>query len=148
MDYNDYKYQNLIYKYNTDNKKEVNDYNLVVSYCIYETSLIAEIVDKDKSYYYENENKNSSNEWTLLSEIPSGIPPMKPIKKPEEIEQKNPYDRLGGGGRKKPAHKRTDKKVKIGSVTRCVYKGARGGEYVKMNNKFVSLKTALKSSKK
>jgi hypothetical protein len=50
----------------------------------------------------------------------------------------------GGKSSNKCAHKRTDKKVKVGNATRCVYEGPRGGQYVKINNKFVSLKSALK----
>ena len=44
--------------------------------------------------------------------------------------------------------KRTSEKAQIGSVTRCVYKGPRGAKYVKMNGKFVSLKSALKIKSK
>ena len=36
--------------------------------------------------------------------------------------------------------KKTAKKVKVGNVERCVYKGPRGGEYIKMNGEFKSLK--------
>jgi hypothetical protein len=49
---------------------------------------------------------------------------------------------------KKSAHKRSDKKVKLGSAERCVYVGPRGGEYVKMDGKFVPLKKALESANK
>lgn len=52
----------------------------------------------------------------------------------------------GAKGKKapKPELKRTDKKVKIGSVERTVYTGARGGKYVKLNGKIVPLSEAKK----
>lgn len=44
----------------------------------------------------------------------------------------------------KPELKRTDKRVKIGSVERTVFTGARGGKYVKLNGKIVPLSEAKK----
>jgi hypothetical protein len=58
----------------------------------------------------------------------------------------NGLQSAGAKGKKapKPELKRTDKKVKIGSVERTVYTGARGGKYVKLNGKIVPLSEAKK----
>ena len=50
--------------------------------------------------------------------------------------------KIGGKSVKKTPKnmKKTAKKVKVGNVERCVYKGPRGGEYIKMNGEFKPLK--------
>jgi hypothetical protein len=47
------------------------------------------------------------------------------------------FDKKTPGGSRKKA---TKKRVKVGGNERVVYEGPRGGEYVKMNGGYVSLK--------
>lgn len=47
----------------------------------------------------------------------------------------------GTYGGKKSSHKKTQKKVKVQGKERVVYKGPRGGEYVKIGGAFKSLKS-------
>ena len=58
-----------------------------------------------------------------------------------QIESWCQQNTSGGGKAKKPNLKATDKRVTVGKAKRVVYKGPRGGEYVKMNGKFVSVKS-------
>jgi hypothetical protein len=52
------------------------------------------------------------------------------------------------GGKKKASPKRTEQKVMIGKKERVVYKGVRGGKYVKWNGKYVTVAEAKKAAKK
>jgi hypothetical protein len=49
-----------------------------------------------------------------------------------------------GGAKRKPAYTKTDKKIKIGNRQHCIYLGARGAKYVKMDGKFKSLNSLKK----
>lgn len=53
---------------------------------------------------------------------------------------------LGGTSGKMPHVTKTPDHVQIGSMTRCIYVGTRGGKYVRLQGKLVPLKTALKQS--
>lgn len=54
----------------------------------------------------------------------------------------------GGASKKAPKTKLTDKKVKVGNVERTVRVGPRGGKYVMVNGKKVSLSTVQQAKKK
>lgn len=50
------------------------------------------------------------------------------------------YRIINEGGKKISTKKITTKRIKVGNVNKIVYKGSRGGEYIKMNGKFINLK--------
>jgi hypothetical protein len=54
------------------------------------------------------------------------------------------FSSLGGGKskihKKKSTKKPTDKRVKVGHKEKVAYEGLRGGEYIKQNGGYVSLK--------
>jgi hypothetical protein len=50
-------------------------------------------------------------------------------------------------GKRAAVPKRTDKKVLIGTKEKVVYLGARGGKYVRVNGKYITVSAAKKACK-
>jgi len=70
----------------------------------------------------------------------------------EEIKKDINSNNNSGGKTTNKKYKKTNRKVKVGNVERCVYVGVRGGEYIKANGEmcplrgFGSLSPARRSS--
>jgi hypothetical protein len=88
------------------------------------TESVADIISVEDNSYTIKEIGNTGKEFTSTITV----------------------DKSGGKSVKKTPKnmKKTAKKVKVGNVERCVYKGPRGGEYIKMNGEFKPLKSLKK----
>lgn len=106
--------------------KKCDDYT--PNFTSYDTFINTFLVKLDKFVRTKEAIKQSTNAYTQYS--PPTSPPT-----------------MGGGKKTQPLSK-TAKTVKVGNATRCVYKGPRGGEYVKMQGKLVSVTAATRTKKK
>lgn len=59
----------------------------------------------------------------------------------KKCAEESKYTLPSSGGKPKNNMTATKKRVTVGKAKRVVYKGPRGGEYVKVNGKMVSLKS-------
>jgi hypothetical protein len=99
---------------------------------------------EDKIYFYEFKEPAG---WGIVTSDNSKVKIYNPDDWTFYCGETDTKYLCSGGFTKKPVFKRLPQKIKIGTVTRCVYEGTRGCKYVKLHNKFVSLKLALKQNK-
>jgi hypothetical protein len=120
---------------------EDNRYKFTISYEVEEKSLLNKIFNKSTPPTIKTETLDlfiSINRSKFYSDYPyySDITDSNY----ETIQNEVYYKIIPDGGKKLSTKNITTKRIKVGNVNKVVYKGSKGGEYIKMNGGFISLK--------
>ncbi len=90
------------------------------------------------SYFDNPQNERKTTIKTVKGKVVGDFIPL-------SDNSTNNYTTYGGGGIKL---RKTEEKVKLGNLTRVVYKTTKGAKYVKCNKQFVKLSEAKKQAHK